>query len=203
MADIERVVAYLPFVLAVLYLVLAAVAWRAMRRWGAIWMLLLLLPAAAFCSMTGSRTTDELVASWHAERGDGVAGRFVATEVNVNDSTPAAETWIGTFIAEDHDIRDGVRLDNPPPDMRPGTAVPARDTGATLAVYGDGPHGAFQDQLIMASIQALLWLAPGLWLLFAVLRRRRITPAHQLSGTGDDTGLDHPVPDFTDSDDDD
>lgn len=197
MSGPERFAAYLPFVLAVVYLAMAAAGWRAMRRWGALWALLVVLPAAAMCSGMGSSTADELVASWRAEHGGGVAGSFVATEVIAGDKT---QTWIGTFNPDEStDIRDGVRLENPPTDMRPGTLVPARDTGAALVVYGHGPSGAFEDQLARAIIFALLLLGPGVWLVIALLRRGRAKPA--LRGDGDDDGLDWVEPGWGSDDD--
>jgi hypothetical protein len=196
----ELFAACLPFVLAFVYLAMTAAAWRALRRWGTLWALLLLLPAALVCSVMGSGVADELMASRRAEQGDGgIAGTFVATQVKVDGKK---QTWTGTF-SSDEQFREGVRLDNPPADMRPGTDVPARDTGAAFVVYGYGPAGAYQSRLVDATFYAVVWLAPGVWLAITLLCRGRAEPAPQGGDDDDDEDWAEPDLDLPDLDDDD
>ncbi|GAA1420668.1 hypothetical protein [Catellatospora coxensis] len=121
----------------------------------------------------------ELGPSWRAAQGDGVAGRFVAT--NTYKVGRHTHIWEGTFTSDDGTVvHFGVELDNAPPDMRVGDEVPALDTGALGVVYVPSGSGPFLINLICLSMAMCPLLATGIGMAVGGLRRRlrRRVPAH-------------------------
>ncbi|MBQ1076240.1 hypothetical protein KBX06_24230 [Micromonospora sp. C31] len=118
----------------------------------------------------------ELRPSWQAATGHGTEGTFMPERMHVI-GRGGDRQWRGTFVSTDQTIiRPDVALDSPPDRIQIGLAVPARDTGAQRAVYGEGIPLAAVRNLATLALITLGWGLTG-WLLVARLRRQPRSPS--------------------------